>query len=520
MVQSGIFNVQEYGILPGQPPGANTTNLQDLVDALLSGGSDYTNGNGGTISFPSVGTYEFNGPITIGAGTASLSPSILFTGTGPGSLTVPILKMVHNPTNLFVVNNSSSKDYDIGGILFQDLQIMYADDLTAGAAILVGNDLMSGTGSQNVRVLRMVFQDCPKGVVFQNALQGLVEQCTFTFEHQAEGVAVKVDTAQPPKHGSSCNQILIKKCDIRTKKANNTGIGVAVYACKHVTLENLSISGLDRGILLSPTTVPQNEIFHVTIYDCQVGALSSGLHLVPGVASASRLREVRVVASSFTRSGGATYEGSGIRIELPTGVSNDQVDAVKLIGVTSQGWLGHGLEIEGGKNIQIIGGTYAGNGADHAGIAITGPAENVSMVGVDQSATYLGGAAQKAALHVSGDSKTVLSKDCTMLGYPVDVSPVDAIGSPDLQINNAAGYSDLNTRLNEGGAPTSPTSASTTTTPYFGPSTVDFSHTKELKAHISGKGYMMKFGSLYLPRSLDKIYFEPEAPADFSWLGK
>jgi hypothetical protein len=31
---------------------------------------------------------------------------------------------------------------------------------------------------------------------------------------------------------------------------------------------------------------------------------------------------------------------------------------------------------------------------------------------------------------------------------------------------------------------------------------------------------MMKFGSLYLPRSLDKIYFEPEAPADFSWLGK
>ena len=30
---------------------------------------------------------------------------------------------------------------------------------------------------------------------------------------------------------------------------------------------------------------------------------------------------------------------------------------------------------------------------------------------------------------------------------------------------------------------------------------------------------MMKFGSLYVPRALDSIYFE-EVPSDFAWIGK
>ena len=355
-------------------------------------------------------------------------------------------------------------------------------------------------------------------MVFQNTLQGLVEQCTFTFEHHTDGVAaVTIDTAKPAKKGTLCNQILVKKSDIRTKKSN-TGIGVAIYGCMHATLENLTIAGLDTGILLSPTTEPQNNTSLITIFDCNVGSHLAGLKLLPKSSSGSGLREVRVHGSSFTQSTEATYTGPGIEIALPSGGSNSQVDTVKLIGVTSQGWKGYGLQVSGGQNIQVIGGTYAGNGANHAGIAITGTAKNVSMVGVDQPATYPGATAQKAALHVSGNPTSVLSKDCTMLGY--SGSPLDITGSPPLLVINAAGYNDVNTRLNAGDAPQTPTSASTSTTPYFGPSSVNFAHSKELKVHISGKGYMMKFGSLYLPRPLDSIYFEPEKPSDCAWLGK
>jgi hypothetical protein len=116
MAQSGIFNVQEYGILPGQPPGTNTVNLQALVDNLLSGGADYTDGNGGTISFPSTGTYEFDGPINISASPAPL----IFMGTGAGKMDAPLLRMTASQ-NFFVINNSSPNEPDrnIGGIIFQ-----------------------------------------------------------------------------------------------------------------------------------------------------------------------------------------------------------------------------------------------------------------------------------------------------------------------------------------------------------------------------------------------------------------
>ena len=61
---------------------------------------------------------------------------------------------------------------------------MYAADLTAGAAIWCRQRPESGAGSQNIRIFRMDFPGLPQGVVFQNTLQGLVEQCTFTFKHQ------------------------------------------------------------------------------------------------------------------------------------------------------------------------------------------------------------------------------------------------------------------------------------------------------------------------------------------------
>lgn len=521
MSTTGIFNVQDYGIAPTTSASLNTSKLQTLVNDLLNGGSSWTNNNGGTISFPSTGVYKFDGPININAGSASL----IFAGTSLQTLDTPLLQMTVNSDDLFVVNNSGMADENIGGIVFQDLQIGYASGLTAGAAIRISNTL-AGAGSQNIRIVRLVFQDCPQGVVFQNTLEALVDQCTFTFSSNfsssAPGVAITMDMANttPPLSNKACNEILVRKCNIRTLQVPNTWIGVAVYACQHATIENSQISGLHNGILVKPSSVEMNDVTLVTISDCNVGSPAAALTLMPASPTGSKLREVRVRGSSFSQSPkDNTYTSGGIVIGLPPlGTDNSQLDTVKLIGVTSQGWTGPGLFITGGQNIQIVGGTYAGNGTSYAGIAIAGPAANISMVGVDQRAAYPSESAQLAALSISGNPTTVLSKSCTMVGY--SASPIEVAGSPtDLQIFDAASYNDQNTPLNGGAAPTSAVSASNCTTPYFGPSIVTFSHTATVTVTINGQGYLMSFGSIYLAQPTDTIRFSA-VPSTFTWIGK
>lgn len=524
-----VFNVTQgvdssgFTVYPGQDATHNTENLRYMVSKLLSSDGP-TNGKGGTLQFPSAGPlpYQFNGTITIGPDDQSVTQpySVIFEGTGLGSLSSPLMEMTAS-ADLFVVNThiAASSDQNIGGALFKDLQIFYASGTSSGAAVKV-------VDSQNVRVLRVVFQDCPEGVVFQNATQCVIEECTFVYVNQLAAVGVTIDTDQPPAHNTSSNQIVVKKSILRTRETPNTCIGIAVYACKHATIETMNISGLNNAILLSPTTQPQNNSFTIMISDCQADSLSAALTMKPQSSSGSALRDVRVQSCSFTQTSGQTYTGAGIVIDLPTGGSNSQVDTIKLIGVMSEGWQGHGLQINGGQNIQIIGGTYAGNmqggvTTAQAGLAITGAAANISVVGADFSATYQGSTAQQYALLVSGSPTTpVLIKTCFMPGY--SASPVSVTGSPsNLQINDCSGYNDQNTPLNGGSAPslTLPKSAATSSTPYFGPSLVTFSNASTLTVHVIAASYSMNSGSVYLAQPLDNIGFSA-SPSAFTWLGK
>ncbi len=114
--------------------------------------------------------YKFSGPITIGPDDESppvTQPySLIFMGTGSGSLSKPLLQMVTNSLDLFVVNNNTSQDENVGGVVFQDMQIAYASNLTAGAAIKVIN-------SQNVRVLRVLFSRLPSRGRIPECLAGI-----------------------------------------------------------------------------------------------------------------------------------------------------------------------------------------------------------------------------------------------------------------------------------------------------------------------------------------------------------
>jgi hypothetical protein len=96
----------------------NTTNLQKLVSTLLDS-TGPTGGNGGTIQFPSIGTYKFNGTITVGIDLSS-NPQpneIIFMGTAQGKITAPLLEQTAS-ADLFLVNNNTGGSADEVGPSF------------------------------------------------------------------------------------------------------------------------------------------------------------------------------------------------------------------------------------------------------------------------------------------------------------------------------------------------------------------------------------------------------------------
>ena len=178
---TGIFNALDNGVSPNNTAGLNTTNLNALVSSLLSP-TGPTNGTGGTIEFPMIGstgspgTYMFSGTITVGPNPAS----IIFRGTTAGSGTnpgppanptpVPVLQQTVGQ-DLFVVDNNPGGSADISGILFEDLSIQFSQGLSAGAAVHVTG------GSNCVRLHRVTLINCPIGCNFDDSLSCSIVDC-------------------------------------------------------------------------------------------------------------------------------------------------------------------------------------------------------------------------------------------------------------------------------------------------------------------------------------------------------
>ena len=127
--------IGSWQVLPSNSPSLNTTNLQNILQQLVSSGGP-TGGSGGTLIFPSVGdslnpSYQFAGHVTVGTDGTNTHPySIVIKGDGQQQTGAPLLVQTI-PDDLFVVDTHVSPGYDdAGGVVFQDLMIAYA--LTTG----------------------------------------------------------------------------------------------------------------------------------------------------------------------------------------------------------------------------------------------------------------------------------------------------------------------------------------------------------------------------------------------------
>jgi hypothetical protein len=116
-----------------------------------------------------------------------------------------------------------------------------------------------------------------------------------------------------------------------------------------------------------------------------------------------------------------------------------------------------------------------------------------------------------------------------MSGFPQNPVLVTATGSFTLEMTNNIGYNDVGQVLNGSAAPVAQTSAATCSTPYFGPSLVQFVNGNGTSITLfSGNATVFNytipaggFVSLYLANAYDLFYLSTATGiTNFTWTGK
>lgn len=401
----------------------------------------------------------------------------------------------------------------------------------------------------------MLFRDCPVAVTFERSGHCSMLDCTVLSTGQKTQLQAGVIVGDPVGDRLAV-ETYIADCLLLTNDVNAGQTGIAVYNSEHLRVMNTRIEAFAHGVVLKPRGLTISTYFgNVSIRQAsgsEQQPTKEGGALVVQPQDGGVVQEAVFAGCDFAPTDhGTFYTLGGIHVDATQG----SIDVLRFVSCSSIGWPGPGLEIQGGTNIEVQGGEYASNGRgsadlDRSGISIAGAtSSHIRVVGASCAGTAIGLAAQDYGIRVFDGARHVLIRSCDISGNAayglfigkgsqgidpshVFVSDCDltentngAIESAvepgaNVQVVKCPGYNDLNTRLNGGAAPTGALSAAECSPPYFGPSLANFAHDKELNVHISGKAYMMKFGSLYLARALDRIYFEHEAPSNFAWLGK
>jgi hypothetical protein len=535
-----VYNAVDFGM-----SAANANNgpaLQKAVDAVIAGG-------GGTLFIP-AGSYTFTSGIIHNAVTGD-DVGLIIAGASGGTelkggttLTGP----------LFTFSEFSSVG---NGIRFQNLRITYSSASATGPAISIAS-------SQNVTCREVFFHNCPQAFSADDgSLQcGLID-CTIVYELIPPPLTTRTMVSL------AGSQDFVRGCVIRQNSAATGCYAIKISSNDGMFIDNNHISDFDYGLLVIEGTEDSfiaNSLFNVNV--CGV--------LIKPSDDTGKINNLVfsncVFAETLTGGTGASGNSGVIITTLSTNSADDSnVAGIVFSNCIAYGWGGAGIEVDSGQNIVISGGQYSSNGQKTtvtnlmAGIAIAGGTD-VTITGADCSGVNwfwqhkgAGAKTQPAGIAMSNNVESVASvvvdccnlqgnfanavlvaqsgtftintaliKNCNASGYSSYSAAVNVTGTATaLQVVGSAGYNDQNAPLNLGHVPTAPgISAATCSTPYFGPSIVSFSNPNgsggwnSLTVNISGVDFKMGFGSIYLPRDLDEIYFSGTPAENFRWTGK
>lgn len=500
---------------------ANSANLNAMIVNLLSSDGE-TNGKGGTLVFPAGGTYYFDGGIIIGNDDSSppkqVPSSIILRGSGAQNRDYPALEQLDTTATFFTVNNSPGSgadipDEQIAGIVFQDLIITFnsTKDDTEGVGIHV-------QGGSNARIQRVTFDEVPNAaVLLDDTLHCSIIDCNIRTSRVQNGIGIQCGL---PNGTAQAKETYVAGTTLLGVKTGGTGL--VMYGADHFRMANCRIEGWTQGINIEvgegSGNVFKAYFGNVGIFCDQAAA---ALNVSGSGDSPSIITQVWFAECEFgiPNESSTSYKGGGVVIG-PTD-DNNIIDQIRFVDCYSSLWLGPGMDIQGGTNIEILGGHYSCNGTggddlpepySSSGIALSGPASGVrisnvacnnSVFNVKQLVRAFAPATQNYGIYVTNgasgvriigcdltgpnspapnlgnnenglviggtDVSNVFARGCDFSGYDSFSDAVKVnISATNLNVMDSAGYNDLGVVLSSS-VPTSPFSA--VDHAYYGPAT-------------------------------------------------
>jgi hypothetical protein len=427
---------------------------------------------------------------------------------------------------------SCSGNYTSGGKYFRNLAFF-------GTGVSSTADTCISAGTENCRAVNCTFTDIP--LAFDAQGDGCaLEQCTIYYDGMS-GMTVPVKAVVIA--GAQCGVFGPGEIFQQPQKPGGGGgptncTAISIEGAEHTVIADIHLSEWNIGVDFMQTVGAR----HTAIRNCEIQSWQSALNIKLPASTSGSTADIKVTGCILAKSDVSTDLTAVVVID-PQGNTNTQLNDITLLdctvfnGASSTTAAQHGLQIAGGTNIQIIGGTYSNNSkVGGAGIAITGACGDVQIIGANLQPSYPWAGTtmgpvlnnqQYGLLVTAPPAGTVYVADCDLTGYTHTSPPQQAVSvtvtplTSGLFIYNCPGYNDQSTTLNGNLPPTAITnSAATCSNPYFGPSVILFSNSTPVTLHVFGQTITKDFGIIVLPSPYDIFYFSGTVPMAFSWIGK
>lgn len=497
------FNAADFGMVPGGDAGINFSALQSAIDAAVAVG-------GGKVCIP-AGVYPING---VSAQTIIVPGSV---GTGPTYVGLVIegcggstqLAQQAN-ADLFNITDANNER----GVRFRDLRITYggAKNSMIYHAIYATTDDVICEGCY--------FENWPMAFYMGGPHNGIITS-TIYYNGQPGNETTFVPTMIDMEKADD----FVDDCYFHQMPVNMGGpagcVCVLVGGASEPRISNTNINDFDKGLIITGGTTPVHGFFGALACECNDSAV-----IIEPNGNNALIYQLFFDGCVFERTSASTSSSAGVLIKTAGAAYNQNVSDIFFSNCMSHDWGGPGIQIDGGQDIVVTGGRFGSNATDPSmmqsgGIAVTGPAVRVTIVGADfyglippypaQPNTTV----QPYGISVTGTVVGMQVRSCNLSSNhtgPLYVNPNDA----DLRVTDCVGYNDLNTTVSTIVPTLVPQHSANLG--YYGPSLVTFSNATSLVVTILTTTYNMTFGTIPL-LSGDAIKFSG-TPSVFKWTGK
>jgi hypothetical protein len=227
-------------------------------------------------------------------------------------------------------------------------------------------------GGEYYGIFRVSIVDAQNGIVSNGADQLYILECSISYStHYPAGQALTAVSIVGAE--TFMEQCLLSFTGSARSGQYGIVIGSSSTGSSYTRVVDTEIDGFYTGIQLATAQGgPTNKGSMFTSVRVLTPSGGIGLNLQPNAY------DVRFVACAFENITPGTAQNIVIG---PVDGGNESIDTVIFDASTSLGSIDYGLQIAGGQNIQVLGGTYSGNTT--AGIGITGAATEIQVNGAN-----------------------------------------------------------------------------------------------------------------------------------------